>query len=159
MCLWPERFSEKDIADLRSSLGSELAWRTEYLLQEAGSETQIIKPEWIRLEDPPARSERKYESYLDSSDCIRKRLASDNANIYGSVTGVDLAVSEKDAADFTAFVSGEAWSIGAEGKVIYVTDAVQMKNDFPTTLEALGRYARLKESSKDINHLLAIEEA
>ncbi len=34
-CLWPERFSENDIEELKKTVGSEVAWRTEYMLADA----------------------------------------------------------------------------------------------------------------------------
>lgn len=55
-CVWPERYSDGDLEELRLSVGNETAWRTEYLLEDAGSEGQIIRPEWIGRFDFPIKA-------------------------------------------------------------------------------------------------------
>jgi phage terminase large subunit-like protein len=50
-------------------------------------------------------------------------------------TGVDLAISESDSADYTAFVTGSVWG-KHEHKMIYIVDAFE-QNGFPNDSRVL----------------------
>ena len=54
-------------------------------------------------------------------------------------TRVDLAISESDSADYTAFVTGSVWG-KHNHKVIYIVDALARRMDFPTTVSTLEFY-------------------
>jgi phage terminase large subunit-like protein len=64
-------------------------------------------------------------------------------------TGVDLAISESDSADYTAFVTGSVWG-KHEHKMIYIVDAFKSKMDFPTTVETLEFYHK---KNSDIHNI------
>ncbi len=134
-CIWPERFSEADIDQLRLTVGNETAWRTEYLLEEAGSEGQVVKPEWI-----------SWCSAVPSGQSIR-RLA----------TGIDLAISEEASADYTALVTCAIVGVG-DNRRLYVMDVLERKMDFPTTAETIKAYHSMKTSSyPGVEHQLYVE--
>lgn len=51
VCIWSERFTSEELKNLRMTIGSDIAWRTEYLLEEAGYDGQIVDPKWIQWAD------------------------------------------------------------------------------------------------------------
>ena len=83
--LWPERYpTQESIDQLRLKIGSDIAWRQEYLLQIISTEHQIIPYEWFEGQD--------YDELPDSKDLSR------------IVISVDPASSKKKRADYTAIV-------------------------------------------------------
>lgn len=91
VCTWPAMYpTAKSLKDKERDMGP-VAWSREMLLKIVAEEEAIIKPEDIHYYDerPKSRAERKAH-------------------------GVDLAISQKEGADYTAIVSGE---------VFYVDDA------------------------------------
>lgn len=121
---WPERFSKEDIENLKMSIWNDIAWGTEYMLQDTGHIWQIVKPEWICWEEVlPVRRERYYPRKI--------------------VTGVDLAISQSTSADYTAFVS---WVIYGYNKTkkIYIVDSLEEKMEFTKTVDKMLIYDRVQ---------------
>lgn len=90
-CTWPAMYpTDQSLKDKERDMGP-VAWQREMLLKIVAEEDAIITPEDIHYYDerPKSRAERKAH-------------------------GVDLAISQKEGADYTAIVSGE---------VFYVDDA------------------------------------
>ncbi len=54
-------------------------------------------------------------------------------------TGVDLAISESAAADYTAFVTGWEWG-KFQHKILFIVDALARKMDFSETAETLAEF-------------------
>ncbi len=139
-CLWSERFSEADILELKWAVWSEIAWRTEYMLEDAWAEGQVVFMEWIQWYDdfpkPALRMIHTENTSMGSSLPFPNHLA----------TGVDLAISDKDTADFTAFVTGWVWW-KRQHKCIFVVDALARKMDFSETANVLEEYHR-RQSEK-----------
>lgn len=97
-CLWPERYPTQEVIDqLRLKVGSDIAWRQEYLLQIVSEDNQIIQHEWLTGQD--------YDDLPDDTD------------LYKIVISVDPASSKKMRADYTAivvlsqYIEGENWKI------------------------------------------------
>ncbi len=89
------------------------AWFREYLLKLVPEEGQVIKDEWIK-----------------SYDEIPK-----GADTKG--TGVDLAISKKDTADFTTMVSGKLAAINGQPKIYIMPNPVNERlSGFETTERA-----------------------
>ena len=132
ICLWKERYSEEDIGTMKETVGSETAWRTEYMLEDAGAEGQVVLPEWICYYDdfPPI----PFERYVHDWEKRPPRPMQ-------LVTGVDLAISEKESADETAFVSGMVWGKNRD-KRLYITDAFAKRMDFSDTATMLEWHHR-----------------
>jgi predicted phage terminase large subunit-like protein len=121
LCIWTERFSAADLEHLRMTIGSDISWKTEYLLQEAWRDGQIVNPEWIHWAQKVPEKRWDY----DGVNKVR--------------TGVDLAISEETWADYTAFVTGVQVGYDTQRR-IYIVDALEKKMNFPTTVEALKVY-------------------
>jgi len=104
--------SAEELAARRRSM-PELAWRQEYEAEFVDAEGAVIRREWIRVADPPER--KALEVYQ----------------------GVDLAISTREDADYTAVVT-----VGKdkEGR-IWVLDAVRTRETFHRVLELIKSQA------------------
>lgn len=117
-CLWPGKFkNQKMIDNLHQSVGNELAWQQEYLLKIVSDTERVIHPEWIHYHEgePPSIEDKDY---------------------FCTYLGVDLAVSEKEAADYTAIVSGMVYLDDQDVYKIYIKpNPINKKMTFPGTRE------------------------
>lgn len=125
-CLWPEKFpDEVSLEALRKEVMSKQAWEREYLLKIIPDDEQIIDPLWIR-------------TYHEIPSDM-KRL--------GVFVGVDLAISEKTTADYTAMVPVLACSRNSELYLYVLPEIVHARMSFPKTCEQI-QYLDLKLNSK-----------
>ena len=91
------------------------AWQREYLLRLVPEEGQIIKDEWIR----------KYDNV--------------SGEIVAKGTGVDLAISKKTTADYTAGVSGKLTILNEEPKIYIMPNPLNERlSGFETTQRAMA---------------------
>lgn len=97
---WIGKYKNMDEVQVeRNKVGNEISWYREYLLQILSDDEQIIKKEWIRYYDYSLLPKDNYHSYY--------------------ATGVDLAISQKDSADYTAMVTAKV--IGRrDGLQVYI---------------------------------------
>ena len=91
-CLWAEKYhNDESLKKEERKIGNRISWKREYLLQIVPEDDQIIQPEWIQYYDsiPPYNNLLEFE---------------------GISTSVDLAISEKESADYTAMVSARVYT-------------------------------------------------
>lgn len=89
--LWPGKYlSLEDIESEKRKAGNEFAWEREYMLHIVADEEQAIHREWICYYDELPYGEKDCQGY---DKHIEVRI------------GVDLAISKRDTADYTAMVS------------------------------------------------------
>ena len=113
-CLWPQKFvTEKDISALKSKVATESAWQREFLLMVVQEEDAVIKSEWVKYYD---------DFPLDMSPRY-------------IVTGIDLAISKEDWADYTAMVSAMVYGYREHLKIYILPHPVNERLDFPETVE------------------------
>ena len=97
-CLWQERYPNQEAIDqLRLKVGSDIAWRQEYLLQIISAEDQVIHHEWFDGQD--------FDEFPD--DCDLARI----------IISVDPASSKKKHADYTAIVVMSDYQIGDKRRI------------------------------------------
>ncbi len=114
ICLWPEMYPNEDaIRQLRQRVGDEITWQREYLLKMVSDSTQVIHPDWIQYYDE-LPSKQRTSWYL---------------------TGIDLAISERECADFTAMVSGRIDNNGQDMKIYILPNPVNARLTFPKTIQ------------------------
>lgn len=119
-CLWRGKYpTDQDVENERMKVGNEVSWQREYLLNIISDDGQVIYPEWIQ--------------YYDIEN-IPKRGR--NTLVF-SYIGVDLAISQKDTADYTAIVTAELIldKDGSE-KIYILPNPINKRLNFPQTAEA-----------------------
>ncbi len=117
---WPGKFATpKSVEAEKQKIGSEVAWQREYLLRIVPDEDRLVRPEWIKYYDELPDPKSKDFRY--------------------TATGVDLAISKDEKADYTAMVTASLYGEGADLKIYIHPNSV---NERFTSLEAL-RHAEL----------------
>lgn len=136
VCLWPEKFdtSEK-IETLQQSVANELAWQQEYLLKIISDSTRVVWPEWIHYADESEQADEKCNS---------------------TVIGVDLAISQRETADYTAMVPTRAYGRMENLRIYIQPNPVNARLTFPETKERLENLAAAY--SGDRKPLLLVED-
>lgn len=106
-CLWPGKYPTKQaIDDERMRIGNEAAWHREFLLTILSDAERVIHPEWVQY----------YDAFPTEHATGQ---GSTSVRFMHTATGIDLAISLSDSADYTAMVSARLYYI--EGKVrIYI---------------------------------------
>jgi phage terminase large subunit-like protein len=95
ICTWPAMYpTEQSLKDKERDMGA-IAWQREMLLKIVSDDEAVIKPEDIHYYD--------------------ERPANAVASIKGH--GIDLAISQKEGADYTAIVSGEVFYVDNAPKI------------------------------------------
>ncbi len=116
--LWRAKFpTQKEIKGLRSKVPSESAWYREYLLKIIADEDRIVQRDWIHY----------YE-------LLPKNL---DRNAWFISMGVDLAISEKDTADFTSIIPAIATGFGRELTTYILPFIVNKRLTFPETIQEI----------------------
>jgi predicted phage terminase large subunit-like protein len=112
---WPGKFkTEDDIIKLKLLNGNEIAWHREYLLEIIPDQDRVVHPDWIQ--------------YYDT-------LPTDRHFMYVSM-GIDLAISQKDSADYTAIVTAKIYGRGRDMKIYVLPNPLNQRITFPETLIA-----------------------
>ncbi len=122
---WIGKFpTKKEIQDEKQKIGSESAWQREYMLRIIPDTDKVIHPAWIHFYDTLPDIENPANDY---------RYAA---------TGVDLAISEKETAHYTAMVSARVYGMGENRKIYILPNPVNKRLSFPATTQ------KIKEQSK-----------
>ncbi|MCX6760346.1 MAG: hypothetical protein NTW46_03330 [Candidatus Nealsonbacteria bacterium] len=116
-CLWPDRFTDtQSVEDFKKKIGDEVTFLREYMLKIISTTDQVIKPSWIRY----------YDKLPDQNQ--------QDSNFLRVATGIDLAISEKETADYTAMVSAKAFGLGKDFHIYILPNPVNEKMDAPKAL-------------------------
>jgi len=119
--LWPDKFPDKESTErLRKKVANESAWQREYLLRIISDEDRVVHPEWIHFYD----------------------TLPDEKNMRYVATGVDLAISEKQTADYTAMVSAQVFGYQEDLRIFILPNPVNKRMTFPETFEAVKRLSK-----------------
>jgi len=114
--LWPGKFTGPEVIEAeKKKIGGEIPWQREYLLKILPDHDQVVHPDWIQ--------------YYDE---LPKRGSSD---FHGIRVGVDLAISKKSTADYTAMVSAKLYEHGDQYVVYILPDPVNERLTFPETID------------------------
>ena len=115
--MWPGRFpTQGSIDEEKSKLGDEIAWHREYLLKILPASDQVIHREWIQYYD-------KIPSLHGENDYHWTKIA------------VDLAISEKQSADYTAMVTGLMFGRESSTRLYIRPFPVNERLNFPAAIE------------------------
>lgn len=134
--LWPGKYpNEEAIVEEKKRIGSEPAFLREYMLKIVPDEKQVVQRDWLHY-------------YPQLPSLI-------NSNYRYTVIGVDLAISLKTTADFTAVVIGMVFGYDENRKIYIYPLIINERMDFPTTIEKLKFLAKTLGSEQQLK--LAIE--
>lgn len=140
--LWPGKFPDmKSIEEEKKRLGNNYSWMREYLLKIVRDEDQVIDPNWVQFYD-----------------------ALPTENIRGVLMGVDLAISQKETADYTAIVSAVVAGYDENFHVYILPNPINKRMGFPETLikikQIYNSYKEIAEQSlivvEDIGYQKAV---
>ena len=121
--LWPGKYPTiEDIETERKKAGNEFAWQREYLLHIVPNEEQAIHREWIQYYDKIPEKKLMFIGYSYTS----------NMEIH---IGVDLAISQKDTADYTAMVPGMLFETMEDYNIYILPKIINQRLTFPETIE------------------------
>ncbi len=110
-----------DIEEERRKAANEFAWQREYLLNIVPDEDQAIDPSWIQYYDKlPDRNSKDEWGY--PRHC-------------GVSIGVDLAISKRDTADYTAMVPGFLFDGGSDMEIYILPKIINKRMSFPETVD------------------------
>lgn len=133
--LWPDKYPDAESVEAeRERTMDEIAWHREYLLKIISTDEQVVRPEWIHY-------------YLHPPKTGLRRIA----------IGIDLAVSEKETADYTAMVVGHVYGYGKNMEIYIQPNPVNQKVPFPVQVELIKSLVAV-EKRNHIRVKLYIEE-
>lgn len=133
---WPGKFP--DLASIETEklrVGDKFAWANEYLLKIVGDKEPIIEKEWVNY-------------YQELPTELRNQAIT-------FASGVDLAVSEKDSADYTAIVGAKIVGRGDDMKIYLLPNPLNAKTQLPVTIDNICTIAK---SYGDHKHTFYVEE-
>jgi predicted phage terminase large subunit-like protein len=121
--IWPGKYPNMEaIEQERRKAANEFAWQREYLLNIVPAEDQVIDPAWIHYYDEipaPVQLDPHY-SYRSHTE-VR--------------IGIDVAISKRDTADYTAMVPGVLYEM-TKGYQLYILPKIINKRlSFPETVD------------------------
>lgn len=136
-CLWPGKYpNAAAIEEERMRIGSEAAWQREFMLRIISDQERVIHPEWIRTYDHiPADTSPHFLYYA---------------------TGMDLAISKNDTADYTTMVSAKVFREKDDLQIYILPNPV---NEHLTAMETVERAKGLSASiSGRHSHYFYVED-
>ena len=121
--LWPGKFPDATSVMEEKLRGiTDREWTIEYLLRSVPTDEQVILPDWIH--------------YYDELPSLEK-------NGYKFTwAGVDLAISEKSTADYTAIVAAQVHGERTTRKIYILPNPINRRMTFPDLVTLCQEYSR-----------------
>ncbi|MEN9912929.1 MAG: hypothetical protein RLY66_337 [Candidatus Parcubacteria bacterium] len=121
--MWPGKYPTlESIEEEKQRTGSEQSWQREYLLRIIPTEAQVIHKEWIQYYDVlPPRGAENYEY---------------------TWAGIDLAISEKTTADYTAIVGAQVHGRRKKRKIYILPNPINQRMLFPDIVRLCKDYIK-----------------
>lgn len=137
--MWPGKFGDKkELEKEKRKIANETSWLREYELRIVPDDIQVIHGEWIKYYDlPPSNGNSDYRK---------------------TATGVDLAISQKDSADYTAFVSARIYGWDENLRIYILPNPVNKRMTHYETLETLKHLYKTLEIKACHNQIIYVED-
>lgn len=130
--MWPGKFPTRESLEAeRRKINNPKAWKRENLLQIIPDEGQVVKEEWIKYAKDPAKDFK--------------------AGARG--IGVDLAISKKDTADYTAMVPGVSGTLNGKPKIYIGPNPI---NERLTMFEMVERAKMLQKDQDGLRFFVEV---
>lgn len=114
--LWPNKFiNPEDISNFKKEIGDEVSWQREYMLKIISDKGQLIQESWIHYYDELPQEQKPHDI----------------------ATGVDLAVSQKTTADYTAMVSANVYGHDKDAKIYILPNPINERLTFPKIIKQI----------------------
>lgn len=111
--LWPDKYPTKESVEAeRERTMDDIAWHREYLLKIISTTEQVVQPAWLQ-----------FYSSLPTQGLSK------------IVIGIDLAISEKTSADYTAMVVGYVFGYGKNMRIYVQPNPTNARLTFPEQAE------------------------
>lgn len=128
-CLWPGKYTcNADIEDEKMKVASDISWQREFLLNIVPDEDQVIHREWLQYYYVDKMPPKKHKAFR------------------ATYSGVDLAISTKDTADFTSVVTARVFGRNERLRIFISANPINKKIAFPQQVELLKSHV-----STDLN--------
>jgi predicted phage terminase large subunit-like protein len=125
-CTWKAKYPTQEAIDRKRDELGDIGFRREMLLQVVPEEGQDVHPEDLHYYDNPPFDDGNHLAH-----------------------GVDLAISTKESADYTAIVSGEATWPGGNLEIYIQPHPIIRRMTFSETMETLDNVRRASNMSSE----------
>ncbi|MFC1625880.1 phage terminase large subunit [Patescibacteria group bacterium] len=126
--LWSAKYPTQETLESGRVKIGDIAWKREYLLTIVPDNDVVVRHDWIQ--------------YYDELPSLI------NNGFRFVITSVDLAISEKSSADYTAMVSAYVFGYKDKIKIYILPHPINKRMDFPKTIDAIKK---LHQSQRDDN--------
>lgn len=141
---WTGKYPDMAAIQRERDRVGDIAFEREFNLRILSDEDAVIPAEWIHTYDDLP-----------------------NEPVSKIVMGVDLAISDKKTADYTAIVTGVFCGYGKDTKVYFLPHPVNKRLDFPTTIEKIRNifhtnmqmYSHVQILVEDVGYQKAVVQA
>lgn len=129
-CIWSGKYPDQKSVDREMrKINNPISWNREYLLKILPTSEQVVHREWI-------------QTYSEMPEKDRDHPDNENWRYYSTYLGVDLAISERDTADYTAMVAVHVFGF-QEGLKVYVDPTIiNERLTFQKTLDKIEERVR-----------------
>ena len=117
--LWPSKYPDQASVYEEEKMYDHITFAREFLLKILPSDEQVIFEEWITY----------YDELPDCERCYRK-------------IAVDLAISEKDSADFTAAICMDIFISGKDIIVYILPEMINKRMNFPDAISEIKMFSK-----------------
>jgi len=135
--LWSAKYKTPEILESERTKIGDIAWKREYLLTIVPDNDVVVRHDWIQ--------------YYDE---LPKLI---NNGFRFVITSVDLAISEKTSADYTAMVSAYVFGYQDKIKIYILPYPVNQRIDFPKTVEVI-KSLHQSQRNDNLTSRILIEE-
>lgn len=123
---WPGKYTDQNIIEAEKlSVGGGKSWKMEYLLQIVYDNDPVVDESW-------------FEYYDTLPDILRNQG-------YSFATGVDLAISDKETADFTSMATAKIIGSGKDQRIFVLPNPINERLRFSQILEAAENICKVNE--------------
>jgi predicted phage terminase large subunit-like protein len=135
-CLWPGKFPKmEDVEREKRRIGKSSAFQREYMLKIVTDYERVIPREWIQTYSGPP------------PDTV------EDLNYRYTITGIDLAISQNEKADYTAMVSARVFGYKDKMLIYILPNPINKRLTFGATLDIAEEIFR-----RDGKSLLVVED-
>jgi len=125
---WPGKFPDMEaVQKAKDDVMDEVTWQREMMLKIISKDSQVIHRDWIHYYDNLPTTQSPDFKYI--------------------WTGVDLAISKKSYADYTAIVSAQIHGSGSDLKIYILPNPINEKLTFPETIDRIKHLHQISGNS------------